>query len=373
MVITGSQITEIERVAEEIVAVVSLGGTWCRNEYSAPPDGWPEGWVEPKGTTKDVWGPVVSNPKPGETSTARATLTNPSSAVSNGVLEASTIKTTPKKDKDTSTPSKKKTQNQNQQQQRPPPSGRVLNNDVLSNLLAAPFKPPSEPAPQDEHKTPVPADFISLPQEPVPPIPPLPNGKGRRAKGKGKKAGAGNKASSSAAELGTPFFGNGNAQESKRESSVSPVRWRTLTFDVIDDRLSDEEEDETTEVSVQSSPNSSRGVPEKAIPEKVIDHEDLERLSQSLGLPPPFIKYHKKGYIPQNTEERPVVDTDIMHDVLLNAVSKEKDTNFPLLERNEWIRELLQLIHVSKFFDPCVLHLFLTCLPDQQEIRRWYI
>jgi len=38
-----------------------------------------------------------------------------------------------------------------------------------------------------------------------------------------------------------------------------------------------------------------------------------------------------------------------MHDVLLSAVEKEGSV-FPQLERNDWIRELLQLIHTNKGF-----------------------
>lgn len=355
MLMIGSKITEIERVAEEIVRVVQYGGTWCRNEYMAPDTGWPADWEEPKGTSMDVWGAVAPNqtPRPGETTTARATLIDSSTTTSIPTLhatptpmpiptpEVAVVKSTPKK-KEASIQSKKKGQQA--------PNGRILNNDVLSNLLAAPLKNPADSTQSiDEHKTPVPADFITtLPDVPKSQPQPVLNGKGRRAKGKGKKAPADNSTALPAAESDAPPVED-SVQVGQRDTSVSPVRWRTPSFGIIDDRLSDDDEGDTTEYSAQSSPRSTKAIPKKASNDKSINDQNIEQVQQALTMPT-FVKYHQKGYIPKNTEETPAINPSIMHDVLLSAVEKEGST-FPQLERNDWIRELLQLIHVRFQFD----------------------
>jgi len=338
MLMVGSQITEIERVAEEIVRVVISGGTWCRNEYIAPETGWPAEWEEPKGTTKDVWGPVEANPIPGETTVARPTLTT-----STSVADAVPILLPPKAP--SPVPIEKKRSPQ-------PPVGRVLSDDVLSNLLQAPLKTIATPPRhvEDEHKTPIPSDFrVSLPSVSKPADNP---GKSRRAKAKAKKLGKEKIASTSALEsessMAEAESDEVETNPSRSISSTPAPRWNTPSFGIIDDRLSDEEDNVSKEPQPKPSPSPVHTVTQQ-------DVRSLEKMSRKKGKqkeqPPPakaptFLKYHQKGYIPENTDATPVIDPQLTREVLVSAMEK-RGGNLPVLERNEWVRELLQLIHVS--------------------------
>jgi len=343
MLMVGSQITEIERVAEEIVRVVISGGTWCRNEYAAPEGGWPADWEEPKGTTKDVWGPVTANPIPGETTVARATLTT-----STSVSDVTTVQ--PPSKKPSPAPAEKKRSPQL-------PSGRVLSDDVLSNLLHAPLKTAIAPPRhvEDEHKTPIPSDFRAI----LPNVSKPTEGstKSRRAKAKARKTVKEKVPSTSALES---EFSMAEAESDEVETETNPSRsisstpaprWNTPAFGIIDDRLSDEEDD----ISKESASNPSLVAPPPTASqqgtrgsEKVARKKGKQKEKQPPAKPPTFLKYHQKGYIPENTEATPVIDPALTREVLVSALTK-RSGDFPPLERNDWVRELLQLIHVRLF------------------------
>ncbi|KAG8832767.1 hypothetical protein FRC17_000682 [Serendipita sp. 399] len=432
MLMVGSQITEIERVAEEVVRVVTAGGTWCRNEYIAPESGWPADWEEPKGTTKDVWGPVQANPIPEETTAARATLTssepppipaNPIilSASEETVREFTTIPP-PLQYPVPAVNERKGGNNQSQLLQPIHPHGRVLNNDVLSTLLHMPRQPPNMRFPDDLHKTPTPSDFTSpLPdsslsstssrpftdsspgqtkskpskqkhQQQQPPPPPVgsSNGKAtsRRSKAKAKRE-ATSTWTGAATHAQDEHFAGSSAAESESSmvesdeqdidthptprvqgpatvvqppsrstmSTPAPSIIGTSAYTIVDDRLSDDEEPEpppkvsSAEPSVTQQPATESKKEKKG---KKGAKSASQQSQLSAALPPGgFVKYHQKGYIPQNTEEKPLVDVDLMHDVVVSGVMKLDKADgaaFPTLERNDWIRELLQLIHTNKEF-----------------------
>jgi hypothetical protein len=344
MIMIGSQITEIERVAEEVVRVVSAGGTWCRNEYIAPPTGWPSEWEEPKGTAKDVWGHVTARDdraSPDINGTQVPSKTPPA------LSDASTVKQlAPRRDEHAVNGKKKSPQ---------PPTGRVLNNDVLSNLLQAPLKtmlgPPK--AQDDEHKTPV-ASEVS----PSLPVNGRPKGNSRREKAKAKRLAAEAAATSSAADSESSLIGSDEHDTFAPRSAASTpaLRVRTPGFAIVDDRLSDEEEEEVIpkptipakESPPPPPPKQSTIKKEKKKKEKMVKEADakVEAKAEVVAAVPTIVKYHQKGYIPQNTDEGPAVDLKVMQNVLVNAV-KNEGKPFPLLDRNDWVREVLQLIHVS--------------------------
>lgn len=342
MLMVGSQITEIERVAEEIVRVVISGGTWCRNEYVAPEAGWPAEWEEPKGTTKDVWGAVEANPIPGETTVTRATLTNNPSSSDISVIQPP-IPPSPKMPSPAPVEKKRSPQ---------PPVGRVLNDDVLSNLLQAPLKTstnPSRPS-EDEHKTPIPSDFrASLPNVSKPVDSPA---KSRRNKAKARKAAKANAPNASAVEsessMAEQESDDVDTNPSRSLASTPAPKWNTPTFGIVDDRLSDEEDDVSREAS--SAPAST--TPVHTVTQQ--DMRSLEKMSRKKGKqkeqppakPPTFLKYHQKGYIPENMNATPGIDPELTGDLLVSALVK-KGGEFAVLDRNDWVRELLQLIHVS--------------------------
>jgi hypothetical protein len=370
MLMVGSQITEIERVAEEIVRIVISGGTWCRNEYIAPETGWPAEWEEPKGTTKDVWGPVTANPIPGETTATRATLTSSATTIS----DASTVQPPPPPPsiKHSPVPAEKKRNSQ-------PPAGRVLSNDVLSNLLQAPLKTMATPPRlvEDEHKTPIPSDFrVSLPSVSKPVDT---STKSRRAKAKAKKMVKETVPSTLAVEsessMAEPESDEVETDPSRSTTSTPAPRWNAPAFGIVDDRLSDEED----HPSKESAP-----VPSSAAPVPTVTQQDVRRLEkmsrkkgkqkeqQQPAKPPTFLKYHQKGYIPENTDSTAAIDPKLTGEALVSALIK-KGGDFPILERNDWVRELLQLIHVS----PPLFHTQSTVLnrdpEDRQELRGRYL
>ncbi|CCA75057.1 hypothetical protein PIIN_09042 [Serendipita indica DSM 11827] len=463
MLMVGSKITEIERVAEEIVRVVTAGGTWCRNEYVAPETGWPPEWEEPKGTTVDVWGPVTANHIPEETTTARATLTSSSSMTdptstatlnqvtqSASTSDASTIKsiatTGVGKKPAPATNGKKKaghgaSQSQPQAQllQTPPATAKVLNNDVLSTLLHMPIQPRPQSA---ELKTPMPSDFNSpLPDSSFSSVPsrpqtdgssPLPDqgrrrgtqrkergqpqlqtnldpqatkASSRRAKAKArsqKRKTPDDLAASSAAESESSMVESGDEQDIDAHptprpgallgsgyspSHPTPIA-RTPSFAIVDDRLSDDDEEDSKFSFKTSEPAVASAIAEPevlAMAKKQPNGKKADKKGKkgkvqlpaqptpppsasNLATPPPgsgsgFVKYHQRGYIPQNTDKKPAIDPEIMHDVLLGAIERKAgdasstagDSSFPLvkfpvLARNDWVRELLQLIHTDKEF-----------------------
>ncbi|KIM34370.1 hypothetical protein M408DRAFT_94658 [Serendipita vermifera MAFF 305830] len=352
MLMVGSQITEIERVAEEIVRVVTSGGTWCRNEYVAPEAGWPAEWEEPKGTTKDVWGVVEANPIPEETTVARATLTTSASLSDASMMQSMPPPPPPQVRRQSPALSEKKASPQL-------PIGRVLNDDVLSNLLHAPMKMATATPPrqvEDEHKTPIPSDFrVSLPNVSKP----VDNtAKSRRAKAKAKKAAKAKATNTSALEsessMAEAESDDIETNPSRSITSTPAPKWNTPTFGIVDDRLSDEEDEISNEPT--SAPASVQTTPVHTVTQQ--DVRSLEKLSRKKGKqkeqqppakPPTFLKYHQKGYIPENMDATSAIDPKLAQEVIVPALVK-KGGGFPVLDRNDWIRELLQLIHTDKKF-----------------------
>ncbi|KAG8829713.1 hypothetical protein FRC18_009109 [Serendipita sp. 400] len=426
MLMVGSQITEIERVAEEIVRVVIAGGTWCRNEYIAPENGWPADWEAPKGTTRDVWGPVKANPIPEETTAARATLTTHKDSADTDPRTTSiptfnpiVISASEETVKESAIPplqypvpvvnERKVVLVQAQMLQPTHVHGRVLNNDVLSTLLHMPRQPPLRYS-EDLHKTPTPSDFTSLlpdssisstssrpvtdsssaqskmmptKQKQPPVASPNERGASRRSKAKAKRAASSSRiqdellASSSAAESESSMVESDeqdvdthptpriplppittNVPPSRSVMSTpAPSILGTPAYTIVDDRLSDDEEAAPPSKAVIPEPSAVQqpmAEPKKEKKGKKAARSASQPPQASLPVPPGgFVKYHQKGYIPQNTEEKPMVDVSLMHEVVVSGISKldkGDGSPFPVLERNDWIRELLQLIHTNKEF-----------------------
>ncbi|PVG00816.1 hypothetical protein CPB86DRAFT_782374 [Serendipita vermifera] len=375
----GSQVTEIERVAEEIVRVVAAGGTWCRNEYAPPESGWPADWEEPKGTAKEIWGPVAANPIPGETTATRETLT--SVYTSSSISDASGIKVPappasapPPKQSTPITNGKKKPSTPQ------PPAGLVLTNDVLSNLLNAPLKTSLAPPRQDidDHKTPVPSDFNAILPDTTSSQKPLSTpGKSRRAKAKAKRL-ASESATASAAESEMSVV-ESDEHDNDVSTAVSQVstgssilRIGTPAFGIIDDRLSDDEDQAlpntnptanaaTTSVSPTTpaitregsttKEGKKKGKKKAQQPHNTQVNQTPSQSSANQDAPiPGILKFHQKGYIPQNSDKSSSLDTSVMKEVLVSAMVKENGNSALPSERNNWIRELLQLIHTNKEF-----------------------
>lgn len=335
MLVVGSRITEIERVAEEIVRVVMAGGTWCRNEFVPPENGWPADWEEPKGTTGDIWGRRLTK--------SRDPNADPITGIpkSSSLSDASTIRPGNSKTNGTSNGKKKASQQQ-----------RVLNPDVLSNLMQAPLKtgtstlrPNTAPAAtgEDDGRTPIPSDFTSqLPDTEDSHNNSQPS-KGRRNKSKSKQGvenivpGAGPDSSIGSSDGREPIL--------RTTSSTPALRVGTPAFGIVDDRLSDDEEIEATTSQVRHTPvtvEKREGETEARGKKK----KEAKRRPESMPKPPP-LKYHEKGYIPQNSsDDTPALDSNVLRSVLSNGIAAEMK-NYPVLERNDWVRELLQLIHVS--------------------------
>jgi hypothetical protein len=378
MLMLGSQVTEIERVAEEIVRVVAAGGTWCRNEYAPPEHGWPADWEEPKGTAKEIWGPVAANPVPGETTATRETLT--SVPTFSTLSDASTVKAPAPP---ASAPPLKPTTSITNGKKKPstpqPPAGLVLTNDVLSNLLNAPLKtslaPPRQDA-DDHHKTPVPSDFNAILPDTTSSQKAAPTqGKSRRAKAKAKRL-ASESATASAAESEMSVVESDehdydtSAGVSQASVGSSILRIGTPAFGIIDDRLSDDDDqvipdaNSTTKATAPSvsptNPPTARDASTTKEGKRKGKRKSQQLSNNQANQPAPqpnaaqdtpsipgILKFHQKGYVPLNSDKSSSLDTSVMKDVLVSAMVKENGGSTSALERNDWIRELLQLIHVS--------------------------
>lgn len=325
--------TEVERVTEEVVRVVQAGGSWWLGQCEPPAKGWPASFQVPQEPTPGIWD---DNPFLKAQCTS-ASITAVETATTSTAITVSTP--APPVDEPKSAKKGKATQ----------PS-RVLTNDVVTTLMKYPLKASgpqpgaSEPSQPDVEATQGRPGRISTPSNEQT------NGRTKSSRNKAK----GVKPREATSNAPTDNEREVSLPPPDRRSTPAPIRVGTPAFGLVDDRLSDDDTvvpqrnppavSQVTKTP-ESSSNLTNGIPGRAsepLPAPPIDPKSV------------FTPYHKKGYIPHNspnTDGFSAADVEVTKEVIIKAM-EQRGPNVATLDKNDWVRELLQLIHVCR---PCLI------------------
>jgi hypothetical protein len=323
--------TEVERVTEEVVRVVQAGGSWWLGQCEPPAKGWPANFPVPQEPTPGIWGdnPLLK----GRDTSAGITPVD--------TTTASTAVPTPARPPDEPKSAKKVKTTQ--------PS-RVLTHDVVTTLMKYPLKAAgpqpaaSETSQPDGEATRGRPGSISMPNNEQT------NGRTKSSRNKAKNGNT-REATSNAP---TDNEREPSLPPPDRRSTPAPLRVGTPAFGLVDDRLSDDDTDAQTVVP-QRKPSAVPQTAKTREPSSNLTNGISDRTSQPSTAPPVdpksvFTPYHKKGYIPHNsptTDGFSATDVEVTKEVIIKAM-EQRGAKVAALDKNDWVRELLQLIHVSR-------------------------
>ena len=324
---------ELDRVTEEVVRVVQAGGSWSLGQCEPPAKGWPANFRVPQEPTPGIWddNPLLK----GQDTSADVT------AVHSTITSTTTAVSTPARHTDEPKSAKKVKAAQ--------PS-KVLTNDVVTTLMKYPLKASgpqpgaSETSQADAEATRGRPGRTSTPSNEI-------NGRTKSSRNKAKNA------KTREATSNAPTDNELSVPPLDRRPTQAPIRVGTPAFGLVDDRLSDDDTDAQTVVPQRKPP---------AVPQVTKTPEPSSNLTNgipdraSVPLPAPldpksvFTPYHKKGYIPHNSPNAggfSATDVEVTKAVIIKAM-EQRGPKVATLDKNDWVRELLQLIHVCR---PCLM------------------
>jgi len=339
---------DVERVTEEVVRVVQAGGSWWLGQCEPPAKGWPASFQVPQEPTPGIWD-VPDNPLlKGQDTNADI------SAVDTTSTSTAIAASTPARPADEPKSAKKGKTTQ--------PS-RVLTNDVVTTLMKYPLKASgpqpgaSEPSQPDAETTRGRPGRIPTPNnEQI-------NGRTKSSRNKAKNV----KTREATSNVPTDNEREPSLPPPDRRSTPAPMRVGTPAFGLVDDRLSDDDTDAQTVVPQRKPPSVSQ-VTKTTEPSSNLTNGIPGRASE----PPPaplidpksvFTPYHKKGYIPHNppnTDALSATDVEVTKEVIIKAM-EQRGPKVAALDKNDWVRELLQLIHVCRPLSYASLSLMIYC------------
>lgn len=325
--------TEVERVTEEVVRVVQAGGSWWLGQCEPPAKGWPASFQVPQEPTPGIWDDnpfLKSQNTSADIAAVDTTTASPATAVSTAARPADEPKSA-KKGKATQ------------------PS-RVLTNDVVTTLMKYPLKASgpqpgaSEPSQPDAEANRGRPGRISTPSNEQT------NGRTKSSRSKAKSV----KPREATSNVPTDNEREASLPPPDRRSTPAPMRVGTPAFGLVDDRLSDDDTDAQTVVPQRRPPAVSQ-VTKTPEPSSNLTNGIPGRASEPPPAPPidpksVFTPYHKKGYIPHNspnTDGFSATDVEVTKEVIIKAM-EQRGPNVAALDKNDWVRELLQLIHVCR-------------------------
>lgn len=333
---------EVERVTEEVVRVVQAGGSWWLGQCGPPAKGWPVNFQVPQDPTPGIWddNPLLK----GQDTIAGIT------PVDTTTTTASAVSTTPARPADDPKSTKRVKAAQ--------PS-RVLTNDVVSTLMKYPLKASGPQPGTSETSQPDAEATRGRPGRTSTPNNEQTNGRAKVPRNKAKNA----KTREATSNAPTDNEREPSLPPPDRRSTPAPVRVGTPAFGLVDDRLSDEDTDAQTVVPQRKLPAVSQATKSPKLSSNLTNGIP-DRASEPSPAPPVdpksvFTPYHKKGYIPHNspnTEGFSATDVEVTKEVIINAMER-RGANVAALDKNDWVRELLQLIHVCR---PCIV----PCVAD---------
>lgn len=323
---------EVERVTEEVVRVVQAGGSWWLGQCEPPAKGWPASFQVPQEPTPGIWddNPLLK----GQDTNADITAVDTTTALT------ATAVSTPARPADEPKSAKKGKATQ--------PS-RVLTNDVVTTLMKYPLKASgpqpgaSEPSQPDAETTRGRPGRISTPSNEQT------NGRTKSSRNKAKNV----KTREATSNAPTDNEREPSLPPPDRRSTPAPIRVGTPAFGLVDDRLSDDDTDAQTVVPQRKPPAVSQ-VTKTPEPSSNLTNGIPGRASEPPPVAPPidpksvFTPYHKKGYIPHNspnTDGFSATDVEVTKEVIIRAM-EQRGPKVAALDKNDWVRELLQLIHV---------------------------
>jgi hypothetical protein len=328
---------EVERVTEEVVRVVQAGGSWWLSQCEPPAKGWPANFHMPQEPTPGIWD---DNPflKRQDTS---ADIT----AVDTSAVSTATAVSTPARPTEEPKSAKKVKAAQ--------PS-RVLTHDVVTTLMKYPLKA-SGPQPGANETGQPDAEAI--------------RGRlGRTSMSSNEQANGRTKTSRNKAKNVKTRESTSNAPtDNEREASLppldrrptpAPIRVGTSAFGLVDDRLSDDDTDAQTVVPQRKPPTVPQATktpePSSGLTNGISNRTSEPPPAPSVDPKSVFTPYHKQGYIPHNspsTNGFSATDVEVTKEVIIKAM-EQRGAKVAALDKNDWVRELLQLIHVRR---PCVV------------------
>jgi len=348
---------EVDRVTEEVVRVVQAGGSWSHGQCEPPAKGWSANFQVPQEPTPGIWddNPLLK----GQDTSADVT------AVDTTMTTTSTMTAV-------STPARPADEPKLIKKVKAAQPSRVLTNDVVTTLMKYPLKA-SGPQPGTSETGQPDAEAIrGRPGRMSTPSNEHTNGRTKSSRNKGKNV----KTREATSNAATDNEREPSLPPPDCRSTPAPMRVGTPAFALIDDRLSDDDTDAQTVVPQRKPPN---------VPQVTKTPERLSNLTNGIpdrvSEPPPaphvdpksvFTPYHKKGYVPHNspnTDGFSAPDVEVMKEVIVKAM-EQRGPKLAALDKNDWVRELLQLIHVRR---PCIMAGVADTdrNPDSQRFRRY--
>ena len=328
---------EVDRVTEEVVRVVQAGGSWSLGQCEPPAKGWPGNFQVPQEPTPGIWD---DNPL------LKYQDTNPDiPAVDTTTTSTATAAATATRPADESRLAKKVKAAQ--------PS-RVLTNDVVTTLMKYPLKASGPQPAASESSQPDAEAARGRPGRTATPSNEQTNGRPKSSRNKAKIV----KTREATSNTPTDNEREPSLPPPDRRSTPAPLRVGTPAFGLVDDRLSDDDTDAQTVVPQRKPPAVSQPTktPE---PSSGLTNGISNPVSDRYPAPPVdpksvFTPYHKKGYIPHNspnTDGFSAADVEVTKEVIIKAM-EQRGAKVAALDKNDWVRELLQLIHVC---GPCII------------------
>ena len=322
---------EVDRVTEEVVRVVQAGGSWSLGQCEPPAKGWPANFQVPQEPTPGIWddNPLLKFQDIGaDIATVDTTTTSTSTAASTAARPADESKLAKKV-------------------QAAQPS-RVLTNDVVTTLMKYPLKASGLQPVASETSQPDAEAARGRPGHTSAPSTEQTNGRTKSSRNKAKHV----KTREATSNAPTDNEREPSLPPPDRRSTPAPIRVGTPAFGLVDDRLSDEDTDAQTVVPQRKPPAVSQST--KVLePSNNLTNGIPNRASNPSPAPPVdpksvFTPYHKQGYIPHNspsTNGFSATDVEATKEVIVKAM-EQRGAKVAALDKNDWVRELLQLIHV---------------------------
>ena len=346
--------TEVDRVTEEVVRVVQAGGSWSLGQCEPPAKGWPANFQVPQVPTPGIWddNPLLKF----QDANADITTVDPTTTVSAAAIS------NPARPADESNLAKKVKAAQ--------PS-RVLTHDVVTTLMKYPLKASGPQPAASEISQPDAEATRGRPGHTSTPSNEQINGRTKSSRNKAKQK---TREATSNSNAPTDNEREPSLSRPDRRSTPAPIRVGTPAFGLVDDRLSDDDTDAQTVVPQRKPPAASQSTktpePSNKLTNGIPNHASDASLAPPVDPKSVFTPYHKQGYIPHNspnTSGLSATDVEVTKEVIIKAM-EQQGAKVATLDKNDWVQELLQLIHVRR---PCIVpgDVDTDCSQDSQGFR----